>query len=195
MTPSLEDEIHSLFLHKIKHCFLVSISEAESSNDVNVLDVTPASLPLGITSRFNEAIQRSRDPDIVATLYFCGPSERSGDSDGFKRILTRGFGMEDFAESDYGKGLHFSRHAKCAAHFSPSGQIIVAKVSLGRTQTITAKKPDCKQPPDGFDSIITQGRFSSQTPSRLNVTGHSEYVVFRHDQAMPIALIHYTLLR
>ncbi|CAK8688749.1 unnamed protein product [Clavelina lepadiformis] len=200
LTP-FKDLLSSDFaLLEIKQCFISSMESGDNNfsgtsyDIINVTDIIPAELPLGITARFNSCVSSSHDPDIVANLYYCG-SQTSTNSERMKHILYHGFSVVDFAQSDYGKGLHFSRHARSAARFSPSGQILVAKVCLGQTQTITSKNNQRKSPPDGFDSILTQGRLSEASDiSRSWSVGHSEYVIFRHDQALPLALIEYNLI-
>ena len=184
-----KEDVDSLLLHEIKHCFLSSFSE-RNDDVIDVRDITAASLPLDVVTRFEDTVTSSHDPDMVASLYYCDATERCGDASLFKRVMKRGFQACDFVEGDYGKGLHFSRHARCAAHFSPSGYVIVAKVCLGRTQTVTSKDPDRQHPPEGYDSILTQGRLSSQV--RHGVTTHSEYVVFQPHQAVPVALVEFS---
>ena len=146
-TPLGRRTVDSLLLHEIKHCFLSSFSERNDDVYRLLRDITAASLPLDVVTRFEDTVTSSHDPDMVASLYYCDATERCGDASLFKRVMKRGFQACDFVEGDYGKGLHFSRHARCAAHFSPSGYVIVAKVCLGRTQTVTSKDPDRTAPP------------------------------------------------
>ena len=194
------DEFRNFLLKEIEHCFLISINEEGSnipSDKTEVVDVIPAELSNQTISQYNEAVSHSHDPDIVVNLYFCGGEHHRSNNDSFNRIIRNGFAFEDFVESNFGNGLHFTRHASSAAYFSPNGHILVARVCLGSNKTLTKKDSRRKQAPEGYDSVLTQGRLSD---SRYNfhdtgVVEASEYIIFNHKLAVPIAIIKYKVLQ
>ena len=190
LPASVKEDLQSLFSHEIKHCFLNSMNDHVTTSSgrqrADVTDIDTVEPPSKVVSSFNDVVASSRDADVIATLYYCG-----GTSD-LEKILRRGFVSSDAASSDYGRGLHFSRHAPCATHFSPPGKVLVAKVCLGRTATVTSKDPSRISPPEGSDSVLTPGRLWEA--GGRNAAAHSEYIVFNARQALPIALINYRML-
>ena len=192
-------DFRELFVLEMKHCFLDSITYHGGTlpcDKTEVIDVVVAELPDKVTSQFSHAVTHSHDSDIVVNLYFCGGEHHRSNSDSFDRIIRNGFAFEDFVESEFGKGLHFSQHANSATYFSPSGNVLVAQVCLGRNQTIISKDSRRKQAPEGFDSILTQGRLSD---SRYNLSSYgdtdcSEYMIFDPNLALPLAIIKYEVM-
>ncbi|XP_002120688.2 uncharacterized protein LOC100181199 [Ciona intestinalis] len=187
-----------LLVDELRHCFITNMDGGEfnfrgtSVQTTSVDDVIIASVPNHVIARFNDSMENSLDRDIVTNLYYS--PDQSGSSDNFDKILKSGFSESDFVGGCFGRGLHFTRHARAATRFSPPGVVLVAKVALGRTQTVTTKDPCRVSPPEGSNSILTQGRLSDDSilghPSWT--TGHSEYLVFNPDQVLPIAVVKYS---
>jgi len=204
-TKIKQDDLAELTLKEITHCFVSSMDSGEYTFSgtaylvTKVIDTIPAAPSVEAVLKYEERIKTCQYPEMVANLYFC-PAQSCTTVDRFMAVLSKGFSSGDFVESEYGVALHFTRHARAAARFSPAGKILVAKVCLGNV--LTAKTSHRTECPKGFDSVLTQGRLASsehRPPSGIAYShswnaGCSEYLVFHPHQALPLALIEYSLI-
>ncbi|EDV23006.1 expressed hypothetical protein [Trichoplax adhaerens] len=138
-----------------------------------------------IQNNFDSCVNSFGDNASVLTLYYCGGKS------GLKGILENGFTTEEFVRDIFGQGLYFSKYATQAIYFSKPDEVLIARVALGRVESVVRSDENCCTPPEGFDSILTKGRHSI-TYQRDPLYKH-EYILFRPEQAMPICAVKYVI--
>lgn len=113
------------------------------------------------------------------------------------RICEHGFDAQRGGENTgalFGVGTYFAHNASKSMIYAASrlaSRIIVARVLLGHTFYADAPRPELKRPP--IDATGRQCNSLTALTRRENgCVDHSEYVVYKDSQAMPLAVIDFS---
>mmetsp|Transcript_43941 Transcript_43941/g.98866 ORF Transcript_43941/g.98866 Transcript_43941/m.98866 type:complete len:220 (-) Transcript_43941:11-670(-) len=113
-------------------------------------------------------------------------------AEGLAGILQSGFDNTRSGQRNgrfFGSGLYFADEAcKCDSYTqAENGQrtIVLARVCLGKAWLALSPKPDMKDPPRGFCSVVGESNDNG------GVLDFREYVIYQGTQALPVYLIHY----
>ena len=138
------------------------------------------------------------DPSLNTRLFFGGSQ--------LDRVLSEGFSENDMHDAYglavFGTGLYFTRFFSKAHFYSAgSGQVLLALVGLGKSETVVTEDVKRDRPTKGSDSICVPGRKLPLLSGSVLTSSDSsmddsleEFVIFHPAQALPMYLISYDVI-